>query len=426
MRRLAELGGRAVHDRARVDQVDGVELVAAVVALVAARLAVAANRAGPLDVAVGQRAAGRRCDRPECRLLDQEALLVQRAEHVLDDGVVVARRRPREAVVRHAQTDVVVEDERVVAVGELARGHAFAVGRHHHRRPVLVGPADHEDVVALEAVIAREDVRRHAGPRDVAEMAWAASVWPRDRDEDLLRLFRHLRSLGCARHLPQSSFPWRQADDLSDHGWRRARPVPPRAERRTEREQRGSQVAHERGKRARRLGSPRLDVRGRPGLVPGADVGRCRDLGPFGRSPRLARAISYGRTLPRSSSPSTCARLLCGLLPVDADTAPHRFGACRLRPTRRRTSRFAREGRRGGDLRGRLRCGGDGLRGDVARCRREEPERIDVAVRVGCDANPEVDVRPVHLGRPAGADRADDAPARQPSRPWRRRSSRDA
>ena len=47
VRRLAELGRRAVHDRARVDQVDRIELVAAVVALVASRLAVAADRAGP-------------------------------------------------------------------------------------------------------------------------------------------------------------------------------------------------------------------------------------------------------------------------------------------------------------------------------------------------------------------------------------------
>ena len=38
----------------RVDQLDRVELVAAVVALVAARAVVAADRAGALDVAVGQ------------------------------------------------------------------------------------------------------------------------------------------------------------------------------------------------------------------------------------------------------------------------------------------------------------------------------------------------------------------------------------
>ena len=195
VRRLAELGRRAVHDRAGIDQVDRIELVAAVVALVAARLAVAADRAGAFDVAVGERTAGRRGDRAERLLLDEEPLVVERAEHVLDDGVVVVRRRPCEAVVRHAETDVVVEDQRVVAVGELTRGHAFAVGRHHYRRPVLVRPTDHEDVVALEPVIAREDVRRHTRAGHMPEMPRAAGVWPRDRDEDLLGRFRHRRQL---------------------------------------------------------------------------------------------------------------------------------------------------------------------------------------------------------------------------------------
>ena len=60
MVRLPELRRRAVDLRARVDQVDRVELVAAVVALVAARLRVAADRARSLDVAVGERVAGRR------------------------------------------------------------------------------------------------------------------------------------------------------------------------------------------------------------------------------------------------------------------------------------------------------------------------------------------------------------------------------
>ena len=62
---------------ARVDQVGRVELVAAVVALVAARLGVPADRAGALDVAVRQGAAGRRADRGLRGLLDHVAVAVQ-------------------------------------------------------------------------------------------------------------------------------------------------------------------------------------------------------------------------------------------------------------------------------------------------------------------------------------------------------------
>ena len=71
--RLAELRRRAVDLRARVDQVGRVELVAAVVALVAARLRVAADRARALDVAVGERVPGRRRERDELGPLDDRA-----------------------------------------------------------------------------------------------------------------------------------------------------------------------------------------------------------------------------------------------------------------------------------------------------------------------------------------------------------------
>ena len=80
-------------------------------------------------------------------------------------------------------------------VGELAWGHALAVGGDHDRRAVFVGPADHEDVVALQTVIAGKDVRWHARPGDVAEVARPAGVGPGDGNEDLLRRFRHRRQL---------------------------------------------------------------------------------------------------------------------------------------------------------------------------------------------------------------------------------------
>jgi len=53
--RLTKRRCRAVDDRARVDEVGRIELVAAVVALVAAGLGVAANRTCAFDVPVGQR-----------------------------------------------------------------------------------------------------------------------------------------------------------------------------------------------------------------------------------------------------------------------------------------------------------------------------------------------------------------------------------
>ena len=49
----------------------------------------------------------------------------------------------------------------VVEVGDLAVALSLTVGRHHHRRAMLVGPAHREDVVPFQAVIARVHVERH-------------------------------------------------------------------------------------------------------------------------------------------------------------------------------------------------------------------------------------------------------------------------
>ena len=59
------------------------------------------------------------------------------------------------------------------------------VGRDHDRRSVLVRPADHEDVVPAQSVVAGERVRRDAEPRDVADVPQPARIGPRHRHEDL-------------------------------------------------------------------------------------------------------------------------------------------------------------------------------------------------------------------------------------------------
>src|SRR5207253_11199131 len=103
MLRLTEDRGLAVEPRAGVDQVRGVKLVAAVVALVAPSLGEPADRARALDVAVGERTPGARGERPQLGAGGHVALLVEGGEELLDHPVVVARRRPGEAVVGQPQ-----------------------------------------------------------------------------------------------------------------------------------------------------------------------------------------------------------------------------------------------------------------------------------------------------------------------------------
>ena len=182
---LDELRRLAVDLADRVDQVDRVELVAAVVALVAAGAVVAADRAGALDVAVGQRAAGRRADRAERRLREDVAVLQQAQEDLLADRGVVGRRRPGEEVVAQPERLQVVDDDPVVPVGDLPGRDALGVGRDGDRRAVLVGAADHQHPVAGHPVVAAEDVGGDAEAGDVADVPRAVGVGPGDCGQDV-------------------------------------------------------------------------------------------------------------------------------------------------------------------------------------------------------------------------------------------------
>ena len=93
----------------RVDQVDGIQLVSAVVALVAPGAVVTTDRAGAFDVAVRQRAAGRRRDSAHRGLRDHVAVAVDGPEQFLHHRVVIARGGPGEQVVA---TDPTAADRR--------------------------------------------------------------------------------------------------------------------------------------------------------------------------------------------------------------------------------------------------------------------------------------------------------------------------
>ncbi len=177
---LDELRRLAVDARARLLQVGGVELVAAVVALVAAGLVVAADRAGALDVAVGQGAPGRGADRAVGGLLEEVPVGVHAGEQLLHDRRVVAGRRAGVEVVGDAERGQVLGDDAVVAVGQLLRRHARLVGGDQDRGPVLVGARDHQHVVAAHPHVAAEHVGGHPETGHVADVAGAVGVGPGD------------------------------------------------------------------------------------------------------------------------------------------------------------------------------------------------------------------------------------------------------
>ena len=184
--RLPEFRRRPVDDRVRLDEVGRIELVTAVVALIAAGFRVAADRTRSFDVAIGKRVPRRRRERAERGLLDQAAVLVEGAEHVGRDASVILRGGAREVVVGDAKVPQVLTRELVVTLCDLTRRHALAIGRNHHRRAVLVRPTHHQDVVALQAVVPREDVRRDCEPHHMSQMSPPGRVWPGWGHQDFL------------------------------------------------------------------------------------------------------------------------------------------------------------------------------------------------------------------------------------------------
>ena len=177
---LHEVGGLAVDARVRVDELSRVHLVAAVVALVAARSFGATDRTGALDVAVGQGAAGGRGDGGARDLLDHVAVVAHGGEHVLDDAVVVAGGRAGEEVVGQAERHEIFDDEAVVLVCEFAGAHAGAVGCHQDGGTVFIGAGHHKNVVAGHSHVPGENVGGDTKSRNVANMTGAVGVGPCD------------------------------------------------------------------------------------------------------------------------------------------------------------------------------------------------------------------------------------------------------
>jgi len=85
-----------------------------------------------------------------------------------------------------------VDELGVVAVQYLFRGYALRLGSHRDGGAVAVASRNHQNFVALGAVITGEDVRRKIASRHVAQMQRPIGVGPSNSDEYTFR--QRLRS----------------------------------------------------------------------------------------------------------------------------------------------------------------------------------------------------------------------------------------
>src|SRR5699024_1244840 len=166
-----ELGFLAVDAAARFDEIGGIELVAAGIALVSARAISTANRADTFDVAVRQGAPGGRANGTGRSAFDDVSVAMQSAEKFLDRGVMVACRGARKQVVGQAQSLEIFDDHPVIPVGQLAGVRGFRIGLDKNRRAVLVGARDHQHSITRHALVPAEDIGWNPETGYVSDMA---------------------------------------------------------------------------------------------------------------------------------------------------------------------------------------------------------------------------------------------------------------
>ena len=177
-----------------VDELVGVQGAAAVVALVAPRAVERAVGALALHVAVGQEPVLDLAEGLHHRVLLDVALVVEGQEHVLGDFGVVVGVGGREEVEVYAQALPIVEELGLVLLEHLLWADAAVLGGQRHGRAVGVAPGDHEDIVALESVVAGEDVGREVAACDLSEVYGPVGVWPRYSYENALGHIRYMVS----------------------------------------------------------------------------------------------------------------------------------------------------------------------------------------------------------------------------------------
>src|SRR5207245_9123458 len=154
--RLFRDGRRSVDLALRIYQLERIQEIAAVLALVAACAGEAAMRARSLDVAIRKEPLVRRAKGGDHYGLVDMALLLQGEEYFLHPCLVVrVRRVPVEIVADPELLDVLLV-ELVVPLRDDAWRHALLVGSARDTRAVHVASAHHEDPVPFHPMVACE------------------------------------------------------------------------------------------------------------------------------------------------------------------------------------------------------------------------------------------------------------------------------
>ena len=168
-----------------VDEILGIQLVPARIALISSRAFAAANGTRALDIAVGQGVAADRIDSDILLLDDHVPVVATHFEHTLNHPFMVDGGRSSEQVVRQTQGHEIFDDDPVILISQLLGRFALRLGGHEDGRTVLIRARDHEHILAPHSHVPGKNIRRDAEAGNVADMTRTVGIGPSNCREDM-------------------------------------------------------------------------------------------------------------------------------------------------------------------------------------------------------------------------------------------------
>ena len=115
------------------------------------------------------------------------ALVVQRLKYVVDHFLVVLGISGGEQVEGDAQFLPGLQEHGVVTLDDFLGGDAFLVSPDGDGSAVGVAAGDHQDIVALHAMVTGEYVCAKVAAGDMTEVKWTVGIGPSNSHKDTFR-----------------------------------------------------------------------------------------------------------------------------------------------------------------------------------------------------------------------------------------------
>ncbi len=155
------------------------------------------------DIAVGEKLVGLLVIELHRTLLHKLPVVIETAEKLRRRGRMDIARGARIDVKRHTQLLKTVFYYFVVTVNNILGGHTLSLGLDGDRHPMLIAPADHDNILATHPQETGIDVGGNINPGQMAYMHRPVGIGQRGCHKCPFELFFHNLHLNLCRPVPR-------------------------------------------------------------------------------------------------------------------------------------------------------------------------------------------------------------------------------